>query len=125
MFAKMHSHDCDRLSSGKTFQVDTNNISITFNDWGKGFSKYLEIRATDWESYGTGGRGGDVKTVERTLYLRLNELDVHEILKYAIAAGMFPAPGMSELKTAYAVLSEAMRQLKLTSPNSSASPQVA
>ena len=117
MLALMHSQDCDQLSSGKTFRIDTNNLCITINDWGKGYPKHLEIRATDWESYGTGSRGGSIKTVKRTLDFRLYEPNLREIIKYSFAAGMFPE-AMSELKEIYAEFSEAMRQLNLTGPNS-------
>jgi hypothetical protein len=124
MLALMHSQDCDQLSSGKTFRIDTNNLCISINDWGKGCTKHLEIRATDWESYGTGSRGGSIKTVKRTLDVRLFEPNLREIIKYSFAAGIYPE-AMSELKEAYAKhkeadaqYSEAMRRLNLTGPNS-------
>ena len=99
MLALMHSQDCDQLSSGKTFRIDTNNLCISINDWGKGCTKHLEILATDWESYGTGGRGGSIKTVKRTLDVRLFETGSREIIKYAFAAGIYPE-AMSKLKEA-------------------------
>jgi len=121
MFASINSRDSDKESSpGKTMDVSTTFFTVAAGTAGSGPNRYLEIKANNWESYGSGARGGDVKTVERTLTLRLTEADLRTVIEQAVAAGMFPAPGMTELLAAHASLSECLRRLNLTPAGASA-----
>ena len=114
MIAKIHARDADKpYSTGKSMDVSTTYFTVAANAVGTGYNRCLEITANDSESYGSGARGGDFKTIERTLTLSLNERDIRTIVEQSIATGMFSAPGTTELLAAHAALSEALRRLGL------------
>lgn len=112
MFASIYSRDWNKPSAGKPFTICTSLCSPATA--GKsGTEQYLEFTATEYDSHGTGKRGGAVREIERVLTLRFTEKDLRWLMEQAAKAGMFLAPGMAELLSAHAALSNCIEQLGL------------
>lgn len=56
------------------------------------------ISGTCYSQAGTGERGGEERTIRKTLQIELTKQDVSRIVEEAFKSGLYPLPGNNEMK---------------------------
>ena len=91
MYVEIKTKDADRVSSGKTMGIGTDDYEITIEVEQKerrGDQKFLRLTATDFDSRGTGERDGKIRNIHRELEIQLDGEDLEQIVNCALEAGM-------------------------------------
>lgn len=85
MYAQIHSINEENQSSpGKTMRVWSDASRLKFSVETRAGEKHLIIEASCWDEFGSGERGGQPISINRTFYLQLEVEDIERLIYFIL-----------------------------------------